>query len=162
MFRLIAELDLLGIKDIQSANEFLRQTFIDDYNHRFAVNAQESESAWRKLSPKIDLKKVISFRYQAVAGNDNTVRLGGIIIDIPEGPRQRGYAKARVDVRQLLDGLWRVYYLDKLIAEHESTVVNMPIRAKPRRKYHVTAAKGAVWVYLHSAPSTVVPGAFET
>lgn len=152
--RLLAELDLKGIKDIQSANEFLRREFIDDYNHRFAVKAQESESAWRTLSPKIDLEKVISFRYQAVVGNDNAVRLGDIVIDIPEGPRQRGYAKARVDVRQLIDGSWRVYYQDKLIAEHESTVVNEPIRARARRKYHVKAVKESTWVYLQSAPST--------
>ncbi len=77
---------------------------MDHYIHSFGVEAQESESAWRKLSPKIDFEKVISFRYQAVVGNDRAIRLGGIIIDIPEGPRQRGYAKARVDVRQLLDG----------------------------------------------------------
>ncbi len=101
--RLMAELVLKGIQNIPSAIEFLRREFMDHYIHSFGVEAQESESAWCKLSPKIDFDMVISFRYQAVMGNDNAIRLGGIIIDIPEGPRQRGYAKT-VDVRQFLDG----------------------------------------------------------
>jgi hypothetical protein len=45
-----------------------------------------------------------SFRYEATGRNDNTVRLGGIVIDIPAGPRRISYTKARVDVGQLLDG----------------------------------------------------------
>jgi hypothetical protein len=58
----------------------------------------------------MDIDRVCSFRYEATVGNDNTVRLGGIIIDIPPGPHRASYAKARVEVRQLLDGSWRLYY----------------------------------------------------
>jgi hypothetical protein len=92
------------------------ERFRADYNRRFAVSAADPAPAWRKLRPGIDLARVCSFGYQATVLNDNTVRLGGVVIDIPPGPRQRGYAHSRVEVRQLLDGSWRVYYDDRLIA----------------------------------------------
>ncbi|GAG96689.1 unnamed protein product, partial [marine sediment metagenome] len=75
----------------------------------------------------------------------------GNVIDIPEGPGQRGYAKAKVEVRQLLDGSWRVYYKNKLIAKTAPTPLKEPIRAKPRRKSKVRAASQESWVYIASA-----------
>jgi len=97
------------------------------------------------------IKRIISFRYQAVVGNDNTVRLGGMVIDIPEGPGQRGYAKAKVEVRQLLDGSWRMYYKNTLIAHTDPTPLKEPIRAKPRRKAKARAAFEEQWIYMASA-----------
>ena len=52
----------------------------------------------------------------------------------PEGPGRRGYAKAKVEVRQLLDGSWRVYYRDTLIAQTDPTPLIEPMKEKPRRK----------------------------
>ncbi|HZX09547.1 MAG TPA: ISNCY family transposase [Acidobacteriota bacterium] len=45
---------------------------------------------------------------KATVANDNTIRLGGLTIDIPPGPNQRSYAKRRVLARQHLDGAWTV------------------------------------------------------
>ncbi len=102
--RLIAEMELWNIKDIAEASIFLKELFIKDYNRRFAIKPETSQRAWRKVGKDVDIKRTISFRYQAVVGNDNAVRVGGMVIDIPEGPGQRGYAKAKVEVRQLSDG----------------------------------------------------------
>jgi hypothetical protein len=68
------------------------------------------------VGESLDLNRVCSFGYQATVLNDNTVRLHGVVIDIAPGPQQRSYARARVEVRQLLDGSWRVYYRDQWIA----------------------------------------------
>jgi hypothetical protein len=133
------------------ANIFLTEHFIADYNRRFAIGPAVSQRAWRKVVKPLDIERTISFRYQAVGGNDNTVRLGGIVIDIPGGPRQRGYAKAKVEVRQLLDGSWRVYYKDKLITQTDPTPLKEPIRAKPRRKSRTRAASEEQWIYMASA-----------
>ena len=107
--RLVQELRLAGINTPQQATSFLNGPFKADFNARFAKPARESQSAWRPLSRGLDVDRICSFGYQATVGNDNAVRLGGIILDIPPGPRHRGYAKARVEVRHLLDGRWRVY-----------------------------------------------------
>ena len=144
-------MELWEIKEISEANTFLKELFIKDYNRRFSVKAEEAQRAWRKVPRDVDIERTISFCYQAVVGNDNTVRLGGMLIDIPEGPGKRGYAKARVEARQLLDGSWRVYYKERLIAHTEPTPLKEPIRAKPRRRSNVRAASEEQWVYMASA-----------
>ena len=149
--RLIAEMGLRNITEIIKANIFLAGHFIADYNHRFAVKPETAQRAWLKIPRNVDIERTISFRYQAVVGNDNAVRLGGMVIDIPQGPRQRGYAKAKVEVRQLLDGSWRVYYKDTLIAHTDPTPLKEPIRAKPRRKSRARAASEEQWIYMASA-----------
>jgi len=149
--RLIAEMGLWGIKEISEANTFLKELFIKDYNRRFAVKPETAQQAWRRVAKDVDIERTISFCYQAVVGNDNSVRLAGMLIDIAEGPGQRGYAKARVEVRQLLDGSWRVYYKDRLIAQTGPTPLKEPIRAKPRRKSKVRAASEEQWIYMASA-----------
>jgi transposase len=149
--RLIAEMELEKITEMERANRFLKEGFIDEHNQRFAIKPEEAQRAWRKIPRDVDIKRTISFRYHAVVGNDNAVRLGGMVIDIPEGPRQRGYAKAQVEVRQLLDGSWRVYYKDTLIAQINPTPLKEPIRAKPRKKSRARATSEEHWVYMASA-----------
>jgi len=148
--RLIAEMGLRGITDIDAGNRFLKEQFIDEHNRRFGVAPETPQKAWRKVPTGLDIDRIISFHYQAVVGNDNAVRLGGMVIDIPEGPGRRGYAKAKVEVDQLLDGSWRVYYKDTLIAHTDPTALQEPIRAKPRRKSYVRAASDERWVYMAS------------
>ena len=92
-------------------------SFKTDFNARFAKPARESQAAWRPLPKGVDVDQICSFRYEATVGNDNAVRLSGMILDIPAGPRRRGYAKARVELRQLLDGRWRVYHKNELLLE---------------------------------------------
>jgi transposase len=150
--RLTAELRLQGIHTMEEANVFLKSTFIKDFNRRFAVSPRQSDKAWRKVPKELDLDRIISFRYSTVVGNDNAARLGGLIIDIPPGPHRRSYAKEKVEVRQLLDGSWRIYHRDQLIAKHPSTALDEPVKALKRKKYHTRAAKDYNWVYRASAP----------
>jgi len=149
--RLMAELRLAGITTLQEANAFL-PSFINRFNRRFSINPKESQKAWREVSKELDLDRIISFRYHSIIGNDNTARLGGLMIDIPPGPQRRSYAKEKMEVRQLLDGSWRVYHRDQLIAKHPPTTLKEPIRALKRRKYHVKASKDYEWVYWASTP----------
>ena len=132
--RLVQELRLAGITDPQHATLFLNGPFKIDFNSRFAKPARESQKAWRPLAKELDVDRICSFRYQASVGNDNAVRICGMILDIPPGPRRRGYAKARVELRQLLDGRWRVYYKDELLLETAPPSVQVPIRTL-RRNY---------------------------
>ena len=126
------------------ANRFLEETYIGRFNDEFAVPARNREKAWRRLIPGTDLRRLISFYYQAVVGNDNTVRLGGQTIDIPPGPKRRSYAKACVEVRQLLDGSWRVYHGDTIVAEQPSTSLVEPIRTLRRKRVR---GDSMAWIY---------------
>ena len=152
--RLIAELRLKGIQSLEEANRFLK-IFIPKFNRRFAIPARESEKAWRKVPPELDLDRMISFRYRSVVGNDNSVRIGGLILDLPPGPHRRSYAKAQVEVRQLLNGSWRVYYQDQVIAKHPSTELREPVRALKHTR-HIKGTFPDQWVYWASAPPAQV------
>lgn len=130
--RLVSELRLAKATTIDEANAVLLQ-HIPDHNRRFAVPPQDSQTAWRVVRQGLDLERVCSFFYEATVGNDNAVRISGRIIDIPPGPGSRGYAKARVEVRQLLDGSWRIYKGDEQLASAQSTELG-ELRAKKGRK----------------------------
>jgi hypothetical protein len=133
--RLVHELRLAGIDTPEQATRFLNGPFKADFNSRFAKPARESQNAWRPLPKELDVDRICSFRYEATIGNDNAIRFSGMILDIPAGPRRRGYARARVELRQLLDGRWRVYYKSDLLLETTPPSLNKPIRTL-RRKYH--------------------------
>jgi transposase len=148
--RLVAMLDLEGIKDIESANRYIDEYFRDYFNSHFVVEPEETVSAWRKPKKGLDLERILSLRYETTVANDNAVRLHGIVIDIPPGPGGRGYAGAKVEVRQMLDGSWKVYHQDALIATAPATEIAEPIRTKKRRK-GLRAATETQWVYLASA-----------
>lgn len=157
--RLVSELRLVGASTHADANAVLER-FRPDYNRRFAVRAAQTVAAWRKIRAGTDLVQVCSFCYAATVLNDNTVRLGGVVIDIPPGPRQRSYAHARVEVRQLLDGSWRVYYRDVLIATAASTATG-ELRSLNRRRRWVGRATSKTRARSHAA-SDCGPGYVES
>ena len=132
--RLVQELRLARITNSEPATLFVNGAFKTDFNQRFAKPARESQAAWRPLPKAVDVDRICSFRYEATVGNDNAVRLAGTILDIPAGPGRRGYARARVEVRQLLDGRWRVYYKNELLVETKPPAVQVPLRSL-RLKY---------------------------
>lgn len=154
--RLVAELELAKIVSKDAANAFVNGGYIDKYNERFGVDAK-SERSWRRLGPGMDIDKICSFRYSAKVANDNAVRFCKLVFDIAPGPGGRSYAGCQVDLRQLLDGSWRIYYKNKLIAKAESTEIGEPFRAKSRRKSRSNLAS-CEWVYLAHRQQTSVDG----
>ena len=100
----------------------------------------ETAPAWRPVPAGVDLERVCSLYTEATVLNDNTVHVDGTTLQIPPGPGGRGYAKAHVEVRQLLEGPWRVYYHDQLIATAAGT--GPPQRSLRRRKYAVGRSRG--------------------
>jgi transposase len=132
--RLVQELRLARITSPQQATLFVNGPFKTDFNTRFAKPARESQPAWRPLPKTVDVDRTCSFLYEATVGNDNAVRLSGMILDIPAGPHHRGYARARVEIRQLLDGRWRVYCKNELLLESPPPAVQGPLRTL-RRHY---------------------------
>lgn len=131
--RLVAELRLAGIGTLAAANAFL-PGFTAHFNARFGRLAADPAPAWRPLPRGLDLDRCCSLYTEATVLNDNTVRTQGRVLQIPPGPGGRGYAKARVEVRQFLDGSWRIYHQDRLIATL-GAVAGPPARSLHRRHY---------------------------
>lgn len=59
--RLVKELRLRNISTIEEANAYL-PTFIEEYNHRFAVTAQNLTNAHRPLLKTQDLDQIFTIK----------------------------------------------------------------------------------------------------
>lgn len=151
--RLIAELAYEGITDMETANRWLESRFIADYNRRFGVQAAEPGNAFTKISVQERYAK-IAFAYEATVANDNCIRLGGLTIDVPATKARPSYAKAKVLVKQHLDGRWTVINQDQVIARHEATPLTEPVRSWKRRKAGgLQRGRSMTQVYISSRPA---------
>jgi hypothetical protein len=130
--RLVAELRLAGISTLAAATAFL-PSFTGAFNTRFARPAADTVPAWRPVPRGLDLARVCSLYTEATVLNDHTVRTPGRVLQIPPGPGGRGYAQARVEVRQLLDGTWRIYHRDRLLTT-QPAVSGPPPQSLRRRR----------------------------
>ncbi len=127
--RLVSELRLAGARTLEEANEVLWK-FLPEYNKRFKVEPAQAGSAYRVLPKGMKLEEVFCFKYERTVGNDNTVKLEGRLIPIPPGPGGRSYAKARVEVREMMNGDLGVYYQGKRIAFEAASEQGIVVRTK--------------------------------
>jgi len=139
--RLVSELRLAKACTLEDANRVL-SAYVPDHNRRFTIAPQDATPAWRPLRGA-DVERACSFRYEAVVGNDNAVRLQEKVLDIPPGPGGRGYAKAKAEVRQLLDGSWRVYVKDALVASVPAVPASPLEELGPRKRHKRSVADRA-------------------
>jgi hypothetical protein len=131
--RLVSELRLAGARPRAEANAVLERDR-PVHDRRFAIPPQDTTPAWRPLRRGVDLDRVCSFRHEATVLNDNPIRLAGMVLAIPPGPRGRSYRGKRVEVRQRLDRSWRVYLGDDVIAPGPATAHGQ--RHAQRRRKH--------------------------
>jgi transposase len=151
--RLIAEMALAGITRIDTANPWLDTFYLDRFNKRFAKNPELLGSAFRKISDALRYR-LVSFAYEATVANDNTVRLGGLMIDIPPGPRHRSYARRRVLVRQHLDGAWTIWLEGQCIGRHAPTPLKEPFRSsRPYQSGQTRRTQHILQVYYETTPA---------
>jgi len=115
--RLVSELRLVQAATIEQANAVLLR-YRKDHNARFAIPPEDANAAWRACPPGVTADDACALHYFRTVLNNNTVRIGRRIIDIPKRPSRRStYAKASVVVRHWLTGRYRVYYEGELIAQ---------------------------------------------
>jgi hypothetical protein len=131
--RLVAELRLAGITTLAAANAFLSTTFLPAFTAQFAVPAAVAAPAYRRVAHRIDLTRLCAFHYTRQVALDNTVRVEEVVLQLAPGPHRRSYARAQADVVQSLDGAWRVYIGDCLVASTPAPPDPGQLRARKRR-----------------------------
>lgn len=107
--RLPAELCELGIGDMDEANKFLSECFVEDFNRRFTVEAAEEGSAFVPLLG-VGLDDILCLKHQRVAGNDNCVRWKGKSLQIPPVKDRHHFVRAKVMVHEYEDGSMAVVH----------------------------------------------------
>jgi transposase len=144
--RLPQELRLQGMVTLEQANQFLREQYVAEFNHRFRVSALQPGTAFLPCRRK-DLDVVFSVQQQRVVNRDNTVVVGGTIFQI-QPTRWRGtLAGCAVTVCEHLDETWSIRYGPHVVGryhaqgwpwlyERESDrrgkSVEKPLRGKPK------------------------------
>jgi len=113
--RLYQELRLANVSSLDGANAAL-PALLARHNARFRQPAATPGSAYRRLPAGLRPADVFCFRYWRSVSMDNVVTLEGRAIPVPPGPHARSYARARVEVREHLDGSASVHYQGRFIA----------------------------------------------
>ena len=116
--RLIPELRLKGIEDLDKANEYLRSEFLENYwNKEKLVKAQDSALAYSALDPWLDLNQVLCVAESRVIGRDQTVSWQGRRYLIQDGNRPlcNYLAMFRTDLK----GRTRVFVLEAEVEMNE-------------------------------------------
>src|SRR5215470_7762366 len=113
--RLVSELRLAGIRNLDDANAMLAR-FLPRYNRRFAVPAQQTGTVYRQLPVGMNLHTIFSFKYRRSVGLDNTVRFYQHRIQIEPDRYRSSYARTRVEVHHRMDGSLAVYYRGRCLA----------------------------------------------
>jgi len=131
--RLVGELRLAGVRTPEAGDAFLRDPFLPAFNARFGVPPALAASGYRPVPRTVDLDRVCAFHYPRTVAADNTVTIDGQVFQLQPGPRRRSYAKARADVVQCLDGSWRVYVHDRLVATTPAPPDAGQLRARRRK-----------------------------
>ena len=128
--RLPPILRLKGIATIEAANQYLRETYMPAHNARFAVAAAEEGSAFVPFVG--DLGDVLCVREERVVTNDNCVRYGGLILQIPEQRHRRHFVKATVAVHHYPDGTMAIFHGPRRLANYtpQGTIIEEEKRTK--------------------------------
>lgn len=107
--RLPAELAEQGIRDMEEANRYLSEVFVEDFNRRFTVAAREEGSSFVPLLG-VELDDILCLKHQRVVGNDNCVRYKGKSLQIPAVRDRAHFVRAKVMVHEYEDGRMAVVH----------------------------------------------------
>ena len=117
--RLPQELRLRGIRTLEEANTFLREEYVAEFNQRFQVSAAYRGSAFVPCRRR-DLEVLFSVQQPRVVSRDNTVVVGGTILQI-EPMRWRGtLAGCSVTVCEHLEQSWSIGYGPPVVGRYNA------------------------------------------
>lgn len=140
--RLVADLRLAGIGTLAAGDAFLATTFLPAYNAQFAGPPALAASGYRAVPRGLDLDRICAFHYARTVAADNTVQVFNAVFQLQPGPHRRGDAKAPAEVIQCLDGAWRVYVHDRLVATTPAPANAGQLRAGRRQRRAPIPPKG--------------------
>lgn len=108
--RLPNEFRLHGIKTIEEANKFLKDTYILKHNETFSQEATDKKAAYIPWIRKEALSEILCIKADRVVQKDNTVRYDNKILQIPPQKHRHHYVKSDVEVREYHDKSLAVFY----------------------------------------------------
>lgn len=117
--RLVKELALNGITEMEDANRYVAKVYMPAFNMEFKRPAREKGSAFVPYAGS-DLGDVLCEKYERVVGNDNCVRFEGMVLQIPAVQHRFHFVKATVKVCKYPDGQMAVFHGPRKLAVYNS------------------------------------------
>jgi hypothetical protein len=156
--RLPQELRLHGIHSMAAANAFLRESYIAEFNQRFAIAATQPGHAFLPVRGK-NLDLIFALHHERTVDHDNTVRVGPCILQIEKTHWRATLAGSRVTVYEHLDGTWSIGYGPHLVGRYSREGLPLLLEKTNRRRPKAVEKTGASrpWKSLrdsHFSPAT--------
>jgi hypothetical protein len=112
-------LRLAGITDVESANRFLRDRYIQEFNQKFSVVAAEKGTAFRRAT-RSDLEWVFTVQTERVVGKDNTVAIGDRLWQIEKLQFRNTLAGSTVIIHEHVDGNVSLRYGPHVVGRYDA------------------------------------------
>jgi Winged helix-turn helix len=117
--RLVKELKHAGIRDLETANQWIGEAYLPQHNVRFGKPAAIAEKAFVAVDADV-LRETLCSEEERVVGRDNTVAYARLKLQLPESPIRAHYVKARVKVREYPDGTLSVFHGPRCLARYDA------------------------------------------
>jgi transposase len=112
--RLVKEMRLRNISNIEAANEYVAE-FMADYNARFAVQPKSSHNMHRSLLPNEDLMRIFTVQEQRILSKNLTLQYKNVIYQIQTSRPSYAMRKASVTVCEDSQGQIGILYKGQLL-----------------------------------------------
>jgi transposase len=113
--RLIKELALAGVTEVDAANRWIKAVYLPDHNARFATPAALPDSGF-VAAETTRLVETLCIEEERTVGRDNTIAWDGRRLQIPESPLRHHYVGARVKVHAYPDATLAILHGPRVIA----------------------------------------------
>ncbi len=134
--RLIKEMRLEKINNMEDGNKFLHEYYLEKRNSKFSVEPRNLTSAFRPLLPEHKLDLIFSSRTERKIQNDYTVQYKNKWFQITKDQKKRVYKKNNVEVEERLDGSVHLRYKE-IYLEYKEIIK----QRKKRKKTQVATRK---------------------
>jgi len=128
--RLVKALRRANICDVETANRFLDDAFLAEFNLRFEVVAAGADDRHRPLSAATDLSRIVSIQESRVVAKDWTLRWRNRVMQLPCETAAFLRSGQRVTVCEPLDGVLRVFAGEREV--RWSAILNPPAKLAKR------------------------------
>jgi transposase len=120
--RLPKELALARITTVEAANTWLREQYIAEHNKRFAIVAEQEDSAFVAAETFV-WREILCVQEDRQVGNDNTVKWRKFSLQLPSSRLRPHFVKTTVRVHEYPDGTLAVFWGPHRLADYDGAGV---------------------------------------
>jgi len=117
--RLPKEFKLAGIATVEAANTWLRDSFIDDHNERFAIRAEQAGSAF-VVDRAGAWREILCVQEDRTVGQDNAVKWEGLNLQLPRSRLRPHFVRTTVKIHAYPDGSLAVFWGPHRLADYDA------------------------------------------